>query len=273
MPRRLNVCASTDFENWKDLGSGFARDHLLPVIKEAPSPLPDADKWAPAGIGKGEQVHCGAGLWNRGNVILGVYDAWHGRGKERRLITMDLGLVVSHDAVRYTEPVESFRLVDARKQPAVPPHGPALTGGKLLNFGDKTHCWYTWWHPPEGQHGTYMVSWDRDRLGHLKPDAAQGGRVLTAPIRVTAGKASVSINVSGLDKDNRLRVSLLDEKGQPIVGFGGADAAILGKSGLDLPVAWKGSTAISADLRQVRVQVDFEGTDARLHAVYLRSQP
>src|SRR5262249_39229576 len=54
MPRRLNVFSSTDFENWTDLGSGFSRDHLPPVAKEEPSPLPDADKWPPGGIGKGE---------------------------------------------------------------------------------------------------------------------------------------------------------------------------------------------------------------------------
>ncbi len=113
-------------------------------------------------------------------MILGVYDAWHGREKDRRLITIDLGLIVSHDAVRYTEPVQSFRLVDARKQPAVPPHGPALTCGKLGNAGDKTLCWYTWWHPPEGQHGTYAVTWDRDRLGLLKPDA---GTEQASPVR------------------------------------------------------------------------------------------
>ncbi len=273
MPRRLNVFASTDFEKWTDLGSGFARDHLPTVEKEEPSPLPDADKWAPAGIGKGEQVHCGAGLWNRGNVILGVYDAWHGREKDRRLITMDLGLVVSHDAVKYTEPVPSFRLVDARKQPAVPPHGPALTGGKLQNIGDKTHCWYTWWHPPEGRHGTYAVTWDRDRLGLLKPDAATGASVVSAPIRITEGSAAVYVNASGLDKDNRLRISLLDEKGQPIAGFSGAAAATLDKDGLRIPVTWKGGPAIAANLQKVQIQVAFEGAQGRLHAVYVAGQP
>jgi hypothetical protein len=273
MPRRLNVFSSTDFENWTDLGNGFSRDHLPPVEKEEPSPLPDADRWPPAGIGKGEQVHCGAGLWNRGNVILGVYDAWHGREKDRRLITIDLGLVVSHDAVRYTEPVPNFRLVDARKQPAVPRYGPALTGGKLGNVGAKTLCWYTWWHPPEGRHGTYAVTWDRDRLGLLKPRAPTGASVTGAPVRVTRGKAGVYVNASGLDRDNRLRISLLDEKGRPLAGFGDTDAATVDKSGLRLPVTWKGGRGISADLHQIQIQVAFEGSRGRLHAVYVGGRP
>jgi hypothetical protein len=273
MPRRLNVFSSTNFENWTDLGSGFSRDHLASLEKEEPSPLPDADKWAPAGIGKGEQVHCGAGLWDRGNLILGVYDMWHGREKDRRLITMDLGLVISHDAVKYTEPVESFRLVDCRKQPAVPRQGPALTGGKLGNIGDKTLCWYTWWHPPEGQHGTYAVTWDRDRLGLLKPNAATGATVTSAPIHIKEGKASVFINASGLDKDNRLRVSLLDEEGQALAGFSGADAATIDKSDLRIPVTWKGGQVLTADQPKVRIQVAFEGSHGRLHAVYVGGRP
>jgi hypothetical protein len=201
-------------------------------------------------------------------VILGVYDMWHGRAVDRRLITIDLGLVVSHDAVKYTEPVESFRLVDARKQPHVPPHGPALTFGRLGNVGDKTLCWYTWWHPPEGQHGTYAVTWDRDRLGHLKPDAT-GAKAVSMPVRITSGEAKVYVNASGLDQGNRLRISLLDDKNQPVAGFSGVDAATLDTSGLRLPVAWKGGQGLSAALRDVRIQVEFEGDKARLHAVYV----
>lgn len=136
MPRRLDIFSSLDFDNWTHLGAGFARDHLPVLEKEKPSHLSGADKWPPAGIGKGEQVHCGAGLWNRGNVLLGVYDAWHGRERDRRLITMDLGLVVSHDGVHYREPVPSFLLIDARKQPAAPKEqGPALTHGQAMENG------------------------------------------------------------------------------------------------------------------------------------------
>jgi len=149
MPRRLDVFSSPDFEHWTYLGAGFARDHLPPLEEEKESHLPDADKWAPGGIGKGEQVHCGAGLWNRGNVVLGVY-----------------------------------------------------------------------------------------------------------------------VNASGLDKQNQLHVSLLDERGEPVPGFSGTDGAVLATDGLRIPVLWKGNK-LSSRLGTVRIQVDFRGTKPRLHALYV----
>lgn len=36
---------------------------------------------------------------------------------------------------------------------------------------------------------TYLVSWERDPLGLLKPDAATGASVISTPVRITAGKA------------------------------------------------------------------------------------
>jgi hypothetical protein len=65
----------------------------------------------------------------------------------------------------------------------------------------------------------------------------------------------------------------LGQQGQPVAGFSGTDAAALGKSGLCLPVTWKGGQAISADLHQVQIQIAFEGSRGRLHAVYVGGQP
>src|SRR6202041_971415 len=68
----------------------------------------------------GEEVHMGAGLWNRGNVILGLYGRWHGEtlaarrvqgGPRLRGLKIDLGLVVSNDAVHYREPVGNYVMV------------------------------------------------------------------------------------------------------------------------------------------------------------------
>ena len=72
-PRELVTCASYDFEHWTEATAlGLHRDRL---------PLLDMAGIA-AGGNSGEQVHLGAGLWDRGNVILGVYDIWHGTRRE-----------------------------------------------------------------------------------------------------------------------------------------------------------------------------------------------
>ena len=63
---------------------------------------------------RGEAVHLGAALWNRGNIIIGFYGQWHGEStNDRRWVPMDLGLVVSHDALHFSEPIPDFRIVQA----------------------------------------------------------------------------------------------------------------------------------------------------------------
>ncbi len=44
----------------------------------------------------GEQTHEGISVWNRNNVLLGVYGIWHG-DLEWRGVSIDLGFVVSND--------------------------------------------------------------------------------------------------------------------------------------------------------------------------------
>src|SRR5688500_13868521 len=91
--RRLVTFVSADFERWSPCGAvGLDR---------GPAPhLPATDDC----LHQFEEIHLGAGLWNRGNVILGVYGQWHGHPSgDRRLVTLDLGLAVSHDAVHFYE--------------------------------------------------------------------------------------------------------------------------------------------------------------------------
>ena len=165
-PRDLVTCASYDFEHWTEATVlGFQRDRL---------PLLDMAGVATGG-NSGEQVHLGAGLWDRGNVILGVYDIWHGHPSgDRKLVAMDLGLVISHNAMHYHEPIPDFRLVPAPEeqggdgalfpQEGMPPiiGGPALTHGQgMCNWGDETFLYYSVWTTG----GVRLARWPRDRLG------------------------------------------------------------------------------------------------------------
>src|SRR5205823_4296470 len=64
--RTLSVLVSPDFETWPDaVALGFRRDAV------APRPMI-------AGFNQGPQVHLGAGLWDRGNVAVGLYGQWDG---------------------------------------------------------------------------------------------------------------------------------------------------------------------------------------------------
>jgi hypothetical protein len=173
--RKLVSFASADFEHWSPCGvMGLDRG---PAVL-APAEAANWNQW--------EEVHLGAGLWNRGNVILGVYGMWHGHGPtgDRALASIDLGLVVSHDAMHYKEPLPGFRLVPAREQPERPLGvWPSLEQGQgMVNLGDQTLFWYGLWRGTEGS-GIRLVTWPRDRMGALRPFCGRSARRISGPTR------------------------------------------------------------------------------------------
>ena len=228
-----------------------------------------------------EEVHLGAALWNRGSVLLGIYGQWHGNPVgDRRYTSIDLGLTVTHDAIHHREPIPGYKLIPAREQPGSPAADmPALMQGQgFENVGDKTYYWYSLWKGNEGT-GVRLVTWDRDRLGMLKPiypsgvsgnpTAANYGQAVSCAVKVSAGgKAKMFVNASGLGAHSRLRIALLDAAFQPIPGY----HAIIAADGLRSPVNWENRELFGASLGECYVQVGFEGVrpeDANFHALYL----
>lgn len=277
--RRLVTFASADFEHWSSCGA-LSLDRGPDVT--GPSTEDDANEY--------EEVHLGAGLWNRGNVIIGLYGQWHGHFTgDRRLVGIDIGLAVSHDAIHFHEPIPNYRIIPAREQRDTP-YGvlPALEQGQgMENFGDQTMHWYGTWRGLDGlgpfefkkiegvaqaRGGVRLCTWERDRLGTLKAFAPSEPETISCPIRVTDGRARVYVNASGLGEYSYLRVGLLDPGFRPIQGFGGSDAVLLGKNGFREPIVWKGGDSIGSAHGTVRLHIRFEGIrpeDARLHAVYV----
>ncbi len=248
---RLVTLASADFEDWSPCGAcGLERR------------------------GEGEEVHLGAGLWNRGNVILAVYGQWHGHPTgDRRLASVDLGLALSHDALQYHEPVPDFRLVPAREQPHSPAgQMPALRSGQSLqNHREQTLCWYALWRASRGN-GVRVVSWPRDRLGRLQPAQPWEAQAISTALEIVSGRARVWLNVSGLGEYTRLRVSLLDDGFRPLPRYSGRDAAVITEDGLRVPVHWDGGDLLSPSHGLLRLALQFEGIrpeDGRVHAVYV----
>jgi hypothetical protein len=260
--RRLGTFVSADFVHWSPHAAiGLDRS---------------SDLTGPSGedrMHQFEEVHLGAALWNRGNVIVGIYGQWHGHfSGDRRLVTLDLGLALSHDALNYFEPIPGFRFIPAREQPGSPTGvSPALTQGQgMENVGDRTLYWYSLWRGTEGS-GVRMVSWPRDRLGELKAYDPVDARVISCPIRVTEGQAAIRVNSSGINENSRLRIGLLDTGFRPIAGCADQDAAVLSAEGLDIPVTWKQHPSLTPAMGAVRFDIRFEGIrpeDAALHAVY-----
>ena len=268
--RTLVTHMSYDFENWtKATALGFRRD-----------PLPPRPITRTGGI-DGEQVHLGAGLWNRGNVILGFYGQWHGSPtNDRRWVSIDTGLVVSHDALHFHEPIPDFRIVESRETPMPwTPTGlptplemaPALMQGQgFANIGDETLFWYSVWVDPAA--GVRLARWDRDRLGYLQPFVGpkELSHVISAPIETGGKPVTISLNIDGLGESSKVTVSVTDERFQPLPGHGASDFKEPLKSGLRQRVKW-GSKERITTTGPIRVRVDFQGErpeDIKLYAIY-----
>ena len=286
--RALVTYMSYDFEHWTEaVAVGLRRD----VAPHQQIP----------GCHAGEQVHLGASLWNRDNVIIGVYGQWHGETNDRAFLSMDLGLAVSNDGLQFTEPLPDFQIMSAYEvyrgdtlRDGVPM--PCLQQGQgFENVGDETLIWYSPWRG-----GFVCVArWERDRIGYFKvvddPKPKKlmaedthslfwrghvGNMVpektaphfITCPIRLQGTSARVFINADGLSVNSRLKVEALDLQFRPLPGYAGEACVALGESGLRQPVRW-GKGEMLADLDEpIRLKVSWQGDrpgDAFVYAVYV----
>jgi hypothetical protein len=250
--RRLGVFVSDDFVNWKFAAVGLDRS---PKGKEDYHFL------------RHEQIHLGAGLWNRNNVILGIYGQWHGvpDGKELKTVNMvgDLGLVLSHDAEHFHEPVAGFDLIEEKTTPQPPdtkPYSHALMQGQgMYNVGEQTLFWYSHWSGPL----IHVATWKRDRLGYISPSIPSAS-VISCPVKVVRGEARVHLNAQ-IAPGSTLTVTVVDEAGQPLRGFEGKTLA---GDFLHQQLTWGNHSALTEADGTIRLKLTGTG-DWKLYALYL----
>ncbi len=274
--REMLTWASYDFETWTHAAvPSFRRD------PQPPRPILDFE-WH-----RGEQVHQGAHLWDRGNVIVAFYGMYHNDTNDRLFATMDLGLLVSHDAMHFREPVPDFKIVPCFEERALlnPAFGdgPKLLQAGYANIGERTlHFYSTWEYPMRGM--VRIATWPIDRLGFFsavsKPvfqgegyrDVAVEPHVISCPLRPDKADACIWLNVDRLGEYCQLRVELLDLGFNPIPGYSGGDCMAVAKSGFRQRVAWKQGETIGHFDHPVRLRVNWEGIrpeDAQLYAAYI----
>ena len=279
--RKMVTFASYDFENWTQSGAlSFRRDPIPPRHM--------ATEW-----NRDKEVHLGAGLWHRGNVIIGVYGMWQGHPtSDPEKVVMDLGLIVSNDALHYQEPITDFPLVPSQwEAEQITGTGPSLSQGQAMcNVGDQTMLWYGLWHGSDIR----LASWPRDRIGSfevynyddmdwLRARAVRASETvkemddvqphcITCPVDAGASGVRVYANVDGLSENSWLSFELLDERFFPLPGYSGDNSALLNTSGLREPVVWKNTGSVKGVEGAFRLRVNFLGLrpeDARLYAIYI----
>ena len=247
----------------------------------------------------GRELHMGAGLWNRGNVVVGICGHWQGdtinRDPEVRKkaiydgLKIELGLVVSNDAIHYREPIEDFTLVASGEEGQWDSHG-LLQGQAFHNTDTQTYIWYSDWytrnrHPipvdvERGNtrpHSIGLLTLRRDGFGYLSKHrtalAEQPGMQRTDTAggflsqSVTLEKASrLMMNVDQVSEAAPLEVSLVDDAEQSLPGF---EVTKIVTDGMRVPVAFTEPAIPAGKKFRVRMRWPEGEANPRFYALYL----
>lgn len=98
---------------------------------------------------------------------------------------------------------------------------------------------------------------------------AEGGRCLTAPVKVDDPRLTLNLDTAVL---GHLRAGLLDAEGKPIAGFGPDDCEVLRTNSTRALVTWKGGADLSA-LQGREVRLSITGERAKLFSFYFTAAP
>ena len=217
---------------------------------------------------KGKQMHMGAGLWNRGNVMVGLHGMWQDAEvkppKDKSWnygVRVDLGLLISNDGVHFREPVPGFQIIPRGKEGEWDDIA-ILQGHAFVNEGDKTMIWYSHWNT-----GGELKNMDiglatlrRDGFGSLSRKVTEEeGHFITSSFMAK----EISMNVDGLAAETPLSVQLLDHLDHPLDGF----EAKIATNGVHVPIKWPKPIPSG---KKLALRVNFPaGCTARVYAIYL----
>ena len=263
--RSMVTYASYDFEHWtKAVAMSFTRTNVPPRLPTDFEPH------------RGEQVHQGASVWNRGNVLVGFYGQYHNESNDRRFSTLDLGLCVSNDALHYREPVPDFKMIPAYEE--TDGAWPRLLQGQAFeNIGERTVYWYSVWrgtpYSTKTPTGVRVATWQRDRLGYLSAGfQAAEAHLISSAISLEGRATRVLLNVDGVSEASYLTVEVLDEQFRTVPGYSAEECRPIDSEGFRQPVTWGDRKDLADVGSPVRIRVDWMGArpeDVRLFAVYV----
>ncbi|HTN06173.1 hypothetical protein [Agriterribacter sp.] len=228
---------------------------------------------------KGQQVHMGAGLWNRNNVLIGLYGMWDDGNEppERRTgeahlrgTHVDLGLIVSNDGIHFREPVSDFKIIERGKEGEWD-NVALLQGHAFVNEGEYTMIWYSHWDTSGliKSMDIGLATLRRDGFGYLsRKHEKEDAHFITAAFTAKK-KEKLVINVDGLKAEAPLRVELLDNHDKPIEGYSGTNAALITTSGTQLKVSWPRGNYLPVN-QKFSVRVTFpDNSNAKVYALYI----
>ena len=84
--------------------------------------------------------------------------------------------------------------------------------------------------------------------------------------------ASLWVNAEGLGPHSSLKLELVDHLERPLPDYSGEASAVVGQSGLRVPVKWSGGSQIQPPKQPFKVRVTLQGREVsaiRLYALYV----
>ncbi|MCH9725208.1 MAG: hypothetical protein K0U86_09925 [Planctomycetes bacterium] len=253
---------SSDFNNWsRAKATAFARPGQLTV-----KPI------------SGQQTHMGAGIWNRGNALVGLYGMWQDAPEKPKDsaywnegVTIDLGLIVSNDGIHFREPVPGHKVI-SRGTKEEWDNTALLQGHAFANVGDKTMMWYSHWDTGGKLRNMEigLATLRRDGFGYLSRKVENSAAGFETTSFDVTGNAQLFVNVEGVSSAAPLKVELLDSRAKPLAGFSGADAAQLSKPGTRQKVVWPGKVSQLPQDKKLSIKVSYPKMNgARVYAIYV----
>jgi len=177
------------------------------------------------------EAHEGATVWNRHNVLLGLYGEWNG-APDRKDARMPLGFLLSNDGVHFREPKPDFVLIEPGGDGQWDRHG-LINGQGFENVGDRTYLYFGAWdlsrldnrnipRPEEGpwkdtSGGVGLAFLRRDGFGYLSVRGEGEALCTTAPLEFPGAGVRIRVNAEGLGPDARMRIDLLDAQGVAVL--------------------------------------------------------
>jgi len=259
--RTMATFASADFEDWQQEAIiSFYRHDL------------DARNHFKAG----PQVHLGAGIWHRRNVLVGLYGQWEGPENDHYPdVRMNLGLIVSNDGILFREPHPDFAVIPYGQERGDWKTLRLLQGNAFVNHGEQTYIWYGAGSgdgiPIENRAMVGLATFPRDRFGYLQPHKDHAAWTSILLPRLPKG-FRVTVNADGLSEQAWLNLELLDEQFCPVDRFSGDSAARISTSGLQTEVRWSVGTEVLPAVGRWRLRIRWNGPESRqirFYAVYL----
>ena len=250
---------SPDFDNWSD-----SKALSLARVGQLASPRV-----------KGQQGHMGAGIWHRGNVLVGLNGLWQDAPQKpedgkywNAGVTIDLGLVVSNNGIHFREPIADHKVI-ARGKPGEWDDIALLQAHAFVNEGDQTMIWYSHWDTggklKDMEIG--LATLRRDGFGYVSRKVDDSSAHFETAHFECDKPAKVFINAEGIAADAPVTVQLLDELARPVEGA----SAKVTTSGtrVEVPLA----AAIPAGKSYaLRVELP-DGGDVKIYAVYVTTAP